>query len=226
MKKIALSLACIFSLNITAADALEINEQQETANIEVRIADFQSQAPVLAGYFIESLGKGLVAGTTVNLLASPFNTPDYVAIGAYTGVLSNALLNNCDKEQEAARCVDLADRCNARILDQYRAHIEATLALNPEFHILPKEAQEFVMEGIMLKVQEEVAQFKPEQFEVKNRAYSAAATILGFAAGAYVGSKLGTGMYNGCAWLFNWYNQKAPAINDNYIDLGHTQPKE
>lgn len=214
MKKLALSLALMLNLHIKAEE-IETNTPQEATPAEFRIANFKSQAPILAGYFLGSLGHGLIAGTIVNVARSPFGATDALDKAVYIGTLGNLLWQNTDKDQEEIRCAELAQNCNENILRTCRQFVESQIGTENE------DATAFYTYELYKRMET----FQPEQFEVHNRGYSAAATVLGFTAGAYLGSKIGTCMYDygAQAWL-HFY--PAPIINDNHIVLEQTIPKQ
>ncbi len=228
MKKLALALITLFSLNIKAADhndtfqdyetpEIIAAEQTEAATPELRISDIQTQAPMLLGYFISSLGSGLACGIGTGLARSAFTQIDApYDFACYGTFLSQALWNAWDKEQEAMRCAEIAAHGNENLIKKCKAFADQQMGDG-------NEAQKALFAYILYS---QMDKFQPEQFEVKNRAYSVAATILGFAAGAYVGHKIGAGMYNGCAWLWNKYYPATPVIGDNYIVLADTLPKQ
>ena len=215
MKKILLSLLALFSLNIKAETPEIITpEKTEESSHELRVSDVQTQVPVLVGYFINSFGSGLGSGIGAGLARSAFTEIDApYDMFLYTTVLSKALLSACDKEQEAVRCAAIADRYNENIMQKCREFADQQMG----------DGNEAIKTWFTYGLYQQMDKFQPEQFEVKNRAYSVAATILGFAAGAYVGSKIGAGMYNGFGWL---WNKCYPAVNDTYIALADTIPKQ
>lgn len=218
MKKLALSLIVLFSLHIKAeAPEATTAEQTEETTTDVRVSDIQTQVPVLMGYFISSLGSGLGSGIGTGLVRSAFAEIDQpYDILLHTAVLSQALWDNCDKEQEALRCAEIAARCNENIMKNCRTFIEQQIG----------DGNEPLTVMCTYGLYQHMEKFQPEQFEVNNRAYTVAATVLGFAAGAYVGTKIGNGMYNGFGWLWTKYYPAAPVIGENYIDLGHTIPRQ
>lgn len=224
MKKLFLALIALLSLNIKADDQLdEITPltphemTQKDAPVELRVSDIKTQVPVLMGYFISSFGSGLGSGIGTGIVRSAFSEIDKpYDFALYTTVLGQALWNNCDKEQEAARCAEIAARLNANIMRDCKTFADQQMG----------DGDEAMKTWVAYGLYQNMDKFQPEQFQVNNRMYSAAATILGFAAGAYVGSKIGAGMYNGCASLWNWYYPQTPVIGDNYINISHTIPKQ
>lgn len=175
MKKMLLTLALALSLHLKAENS-EITQSPETTAPQMRVCDYQSQAPILARYFIDSCATGLGRGFAYNLFSSAFEVNDHLDTVGYSLALGNDLWNNLDAEQETEKCSEIAINFNRQFV-----HPLVWAFGNKE------------------------DKFQPEQFKVHNKAYTVAATLLGFASGAYVGSKLGNAAHAGCALLWNYY---------------------